>query len=121
MGCCQLLLQGSRKRQFCKSRHSNLCLSRGAVVTHSRRSFHAAQVPFRLALNLSEGRKSGGKTDPKGRIPHQQANRTKLPEQYTRPSFLTLPGVKFPSARWRKDGFCYHDRLRLDRKSTRLN
>jgi len=66
-----------------------------------------------LALNLSEGRKSGGKTDPKGRIPHQQANRTKLPEQYTRPSFLTLPGVEFPSARWRKDGFCYHDRLRL--------
>jgi hypothetical protein len=32
-----------------------------------------------LALNLSEGRKGGGEADPKERIPHEQANRTKLP------------------------------------------
>jgi hypothetical protein len=40
-----------------------------------------------LALNLSAGRKSGGDADPKERIPHEQANRTKLPGHYTRPGF----------------------------------
>jgi hypothetical protein len=41
-----------------------------------------------LALNLSAGRKSGGEADPNERIPHKQANRTKLPKQYTRCDFL---------------------------------
>jgi hypothetical protein len=46
-----------------------------------------------LALNLSEGRKSGGEADPKERIPHEQANRTKLPQQYTRPVFQLRPDL----------------------------
>jgi hypothetical protein len=51
-----------------------------------------------MALNLSAGRKGGGEADPKERIPHEQANRTKLPKQYTRPDLHLFRALEFTAA-----------------------